>query len=149
MINPSLVISLFLISTQPARSTSCPTCPKLYPSIEELLLAEQKKEEKAFGLQKTQDKIQGKLVDYSPEKSRHRNIIIHPKVNSSGLEAESSPHVRSYTPKRDRILEVINAPSRRPETRHINSLEGPANQDLRGTFDRNMAFSTQLQNRKR
>lgn len=149
MINPTLVISLFLISTQTAWSTSCPTCPKLYPSMEELLLVEQKKEEKAFGLQKTQDKIQGKIEDYSPEKSRQRNIANQAQQNSRSTEAESSSNTRSYTPKRDRILEATNAPSRRPGTRQDYSLQGQATHDLRGTFDRNMDLSTQIQSRKR
>lgn len=149
MINPTLVISLFLISTQPAWSASCPTCPKMYPSMEELLLAEHKKEEKAFGLQKTQDKIQGKIAEYSPEKSRQKNIANQAPQNSRSTVAESASNTQSYTPKKDRILEATNAPFKRPEARHDYSVLGQGNQDLRGTFDRSIALSTQLQNRKR
>ena len=158
MIKPTMILSLLLISPQVAASTPCPTCPKGYvaSSLEEFVLSKQKT--KNIDLKKMPfKKISKSLLNSqaiagssNPAKSPVQTIVNRTKQQHKNSQGESaSNNLQSHAPKRDAILEVADAPSRQLRAPNSSLFQDQVNRNLRGTFDKNMAISTQLQNRKR
>ncbi len=143
MIKQTLVLSLLLTSVQAMASTPCPTCKKGYvaSSLEEVLIARQK----AKGLDlKTILEDSSISQDKKGESALEKLPITH-RVNQ-GQKNTYQPHTsRSRAPKRDEILGAIDASPKSPPAGSIYFSQDQGNKNLRGTFDRTMAFGMQQQ----
>lgn len=149
MIKQVFVISLLVIPTQATASTSCPTCPKMYPRIEELLITEQKTKAAALkNLPQESSLLHAKTRESAQKKSPGENIVNQMNTKNSQVNV-TTYGLQSRAPKRDKVLEVADAPSRQLRAPNSSPFQDQGNQNLRENFDRNMAMATQLQNRKR
>lgn len=144
MIKQTFVLSLLLISVPAIASTPCPTCKKSYvaSSLEEALIAQQ--EVKKSVLKKISfDKpfSEGKAGKTLPAKSPTAIIMNQDKRNNRDNQTGSRYEMEgSCAPKRDKVLEIANAPFRPSYVTNSYASNNPGHQNLRATSDKNLQY---------
>jgi hypothetical protein len=144
VIKQILVVSLLFVSIPAMASIPCPTCKKSYvaSSLEEALIAQQeiKKSalkkislDKPFSEGKTEKTLPAKLpVEIIMSQSKRST-----RENQTGSTQEAS---RALAPKRDKILEIANAPFKSSYVTNSFASNNQGHQNLRETSNRNLQY---------